>query len=182
MKVMIRRACLASLLPGIALVLAASPAAAVEHRLGAGVHYWKTLAELEDDGFNLTDEEGFSFILSYQFVPVRLLKLEVDFEYFPEGFGGSASGEDALSPQVYVLLGGKLYAGAGVGVVYSDGYSTGDNPTDPFYALRVGVDIPLLPRRARLDLNANYQFDQWNQYEQADTDTITLGGMIRAVF
>ncbi|HYG65581.1 MAG TPA: hypothetical protein VEL74_23565 [Thermoanaerobaculia bacterium] len=153
--------------------LEAAPAAAAEHRLGGGVHYWKTVDELADDDFDI-DDEGVAWVASYQYVPVGLFKLEVDVEYFPSGFGGSP--ETAWSPQLYLVLGGKLYGAVGAGVVFSEGYE--DSPSDPFYAARLGLDLTLLPR-THLDVHANYRFNDWNEFEQADTDTITLGALLR---
>jgi len=157
----------------VVLGLAAVPASAAEHRLGLGAHYWQTLDELEDDNFDF-EEEGFSWVGSYQYVPVGLFKLELDLEYFPDGFGGVE--ESAWSPQVYVVVGGSFYAAVGAGVVYSDAFK--DTITDPFYAGRLGFEVAILPR-TRLDIHGNYRFNDWNEIEQADTDTITLGALLR---
>lgn len=166
------------LLLGICTLLlgaTAAPAAAAEHRLGLGIHYWKTIDDLENDSFSFAKDEGISWIGSYQFVPARLLRLEVDVEYFDEGFSGQS--DPAWSPQLYVVVGNRFYGALGTGVVYSPGYS--DSPTDPFYAARLGIDIPLLPRAAHIDVHANYRFNDWNEFQRADTDTITLGAILR---
>ena len=54
---------------------------------------------------------GVAWVASYQLVPVSLLKLQADLEFFPQGFLGS--GEEAWAPQVYIVLGRSLYAAAG---------------------------------------------------------------------
>lgn len=154
--------------------LAAVPAAAGEHRLGLGAHYWQTVDELEDDNFSFADEDGFAWVGSYQFVPAGLFKLEFDLEYFPDGFGGAE--ESAWSPQIYVVVGSRIYVAVGTGVVYSDGYE--DDVSDPFYAARAGFEFAILPRTS-LDIHGNYRFNDWNEIEQADTDTITLGALLR---
>lgn len=154
--------------------LAALPAAAAEHRIGVGVHHWQTVEDLRDEGFEDIDESGSSGVLSYQLVPAGLFKLELDLEYFADGFAGST--EEAYSPQVFLLLGNKLYAGVGAGVIYSD--QLDDEISDPFYAARLGLDFLILPR-LHLDINGNYRFDDWNQLDEADTDTITLGAYLR---
>jgi hypothetical protein len=160
---------------GAALALAlAAPITAAEHRLGGGVHYWQTVDDLRDEGFDEIDEEGRSLVLSYQYVPAGLVKIQLDAEYFEEGFGGAA--EEALSPQLYLVLGSRLYAAVGVGLTYSDGFE--DSWSDPFYAARVGLDFLLLPR-TRLDLNANYRADAFSELEEAETDAITLGAVVR---
>ncbi len=154
--------------------LAAVPASAAEHRLGLGVHYWQTLDEIENDDFSFAKDDGLAWIGSYQFVPVGLFKLELDLEYFPDGFSGAD--DPAWSPQVYVVVGSMVYVAVGTGIVYSEGYN--DNPTDPFYAARAGFEFAVLPR-TRLDVHGNYRFNDWNEFEQADTDTITLGALLR---
>jgi hypothetical protein len=168
-------------IPLVSLALlgaAALPApAAAEHRLGVGAHYWRTLDDLEDEGFDEIDDSGIAWLLTYQYVPVGLFKLEVDLEYFKEGFGGAT--DAAVSPQVFVVLGGSLYAALGAGVIYSEGFE--EEWSDVYYAARIGWDLNLLPR-THLDLNANYQFAAWEQLDEADTDSITLGAALRFAF
>jgi hypothetical protein len=150
---------------------AATPAFAANHRIGVGVHHWQTVEDLADDGFEGIDDKGSSWILSYQYAPEGLFTLEADLEYFADGFGGSA--EEAISPQVFLLIGHGLYAGAGVGVTYSD-----EDTSDPYYAARVGWDITLIPHLS-VDLHANYRFDDWDLIGDASTDTVTLGAIVR---
>ena len=159
-----------------ALALVSTPAAA-EFRLGGGVNYWRTLDDLEDEGFDDIDESGLSYVLSYQYVPGGLLRLEIDVEYFDEGFGGAAS--EAISPQGYLLVGSGFYAGLGVGVTYSDDFE--DEVSDPFYGAKLGVDFELLPN-FHLDVYANYRFDAWSELEEVDTDTVFLGAVVRLGF
>lgn len=172
------RHCL-SLFALLALALgAAAPAGAAEHRLGVGLHYWRTLDDLADEGFGDLDESGTSGVLSYQYIPGGLLSLQIDGEYFAKGFGGST--EATFSPQVFLVLGvDGFYAAAGVGVLYSDDLE--DEISDPFYIARVGWNLELVPNLF-LDLNANYQAGAWKDLDQADTDTITLGGVVRFGF
>jgi hypothetical protein len=155
-------------------VVIAAPAPAAEHRLGGGVHYWRTVDDLEDEGFDEIEDDGRSFVLSYQYVPAGLVKIQLDAEYFEEGFGGAT--EEAISPQLYLVLGSRLYAAVGVGLTYSDEFE--NSWSDPFYAARVGMDFLLLPR-THLDLNANYRADAFGELEEADTDAITLGAVVR---
>ncbi len=156
------------------MTLAALPAAAAQHRIGVGIHHWQTVDDLRDEGFEDIDESGSSGVLSYQLVPAGMFKVELDLEYFADGFGGST--EAAYSPQIFLLLGNKLYAGVGAGIIYSDGFE--DSSSDPFYAARVGLDFLILPR-LHLDINGNYRVNDWNQLDEADTDTITLGAFLR---
>jgi hypothetical protein len=155
----------------------AAPAQAGEHRLGFGFHYWKTVDELQDDGFDDIDDSGVSEVFSYQYLPSPVLRWEIDVEYFDKGFGGAI--ERAYSPQVFLLFGRGIYGGLGVGAIYSSGLA--DDWSDPFYAARAGLDLLLLPK-IHLDINANYQFDAWKQLDDVDTDTLTLGAIARFSF
>ncbi len=159
------------------LCLAPLPASAFEQRFGLGIHYWETVDELADQALDGFDESGVAWVASYQFVPVSFLKLQVDVEFFPQGFLGS--GEEAWSPQGYVVLGRRLYAAAGAGCVYSQGIE--GNLSDIFYAARIGTDLRIVSR-LRLDLNANYRFNEWSQLDQVDTDLVTLGAVLRLAF
>ena len=152
------------------LTLIAVPAAA-DHRIGFGLHHWQTVDDLADEGFEGIDDSGTSGIFSYQYMPAGLLSLELDLEYFADGFGGST--EEALSPQAYLLIGHGLYGGVGVGTTYSDGETS-----DMFYAAKVGFDITIIPKLS-IDVNANYRFDNWDLLGEAETDTVTLGALVR---
>lgn len=163
--------CLA-LLAG-ASTLSTAAAHAADQSLGLGIHYWRAVDDL-DGSF---DSDGAAGMLSYQYIPVGLFKIEADLEYFPKGFGGAD--DTAWSPQVYILLGNRLYAGVGAGVIYSQGFD--GEFSDLFYAARIGTDFAILPR-THLDINANYRFNDWNQLDEADTDTITLGAVLRVRF
>ena len=152
-------------------VLVPVPAFAADHRIGVGIHYWQTVDDLADEGFEGLDDSGTSGILSYQYMPEGIFSFELDLEYFADGFGGST--ESAFSPQAYLLVGHGLYAGVGVGNVVSDGESS-----DPFYAAKVGVDFAIVPR-VSVDINANYRFNDWSLIDEVDTDTITFGALLR---
>ena len=80
------------------------------------------------------------------------------------------------SPEAFVLVGGTIYAGAGVGIYYSDGFFN----DSPFFMLRAGLDFAILPFLS-LDINANYRFNDWGSLDTSDldTDTIRLGAAIR---
>jgi hypothetical protein len=156
-----------------ALLTAATPAAAVEHRLGLGVHSWKPANELADD-LSVDDDRDLAWVLSYQLVPVRVFKLEVDLEYFSNGFGGA--GEEAWAPQVLLVLGDRFYAAAGAGWVYSQELE-GDF-SDTIYIARVGVDYPVLPR-LRLDVSADQRSADLDGITEASGDTVTFAAVLR---
>jgi hypothetical protein len=170
------------LLVAVAVVVAvgfvgvSSAKAEVNHRLGAGINYW---IALDDIDVGDVDDNGLSYYVSYQLRPASLLKFELDVEMMPDGFGGSD--DTVFAPQAYVLLGSAIYAGLGVGTYYTDG----DFSSDPFFGLRAGFDLHILPY-IYLDINANYKFEDWDDIsdvgEDISSDTITLGAAVRIQF
>ena len=145
------------------------------HQLGVGVHYWTTVKNIDVQDI---DKNGFSYLAMYQY-HYGWVGIEADLEWFQKGFGGAS--QDVYQPQAYLILGKVIYAAAGIGGYYSDG-KLADNP---FYAFRVGLDIPLLPI-LHLDINANYRFENWDDLstegKTVDTDTVTLGAAARLAF
>jgi hypothetical protein len=157
----------------VSLIGLPSPANA-EVRIGGGIHYWTALGDIEVDDVQI-DESGTSYLASIQWVPDGLFKFEGNLEYFTEGFGGGNAG--ALAPQAFVLFGGGLYGGLGIGVTYNDELE-GNDISDPFYTARIGLDIEVLPN-IHLDINANYLFNAFSDIDGADEDSITLGAIGR---
>jgi opacity protein-like surface antigen len=159
---------------GLACVVSASAARAATHRIGAGANYWKTLNNIDSNDLKGNiDESGLSWLASYQYVPEGIFKLEVDLEYYP------SLGEERKafwSPEAFVLVGGTVYAGVGIGD-YFDGSIFSNKP---FFMLRAGVDFAILPFLT-LDINANYRFNNWDtlQADDVDTNTIRLGAALR---
>ena len=139
--------------------------------MGVGANYWIAIEDLDDTDF---DDNGLSGLVTFQYVPSSYFKIEVDLEVRPEGFLGSS--ETVWLPQAYLLLGNFIYAGAGVGMYYTDG----GFQSDPFFAFRGGMDIPLGP--VHLDINANYRFEGNLDSEDISTDTVFLGAAVRYGF
>ena len=159
----------------VLLALFILPAAQADdnaHRIGGGVNYWVFLDDIEVDD---VDEDGFSYLASYQFRPT-LIGLQADVEFLPDLFG-----EDAIAPAAYLLLGKAIYAAAGVGIVNQDG----EWADDPFFALKVGLDLEVLPS-IYLDISGSYRFNSEVDMEDAvdaiDTDTVFLGAAARIGF
>jgi hypothetical protein len=152
---------------------AARPAVA-DSSIGFGLHSWRTVDDLRSQGFGNLRRSGVSYLLSYQYSPGALLKFELDGEYFDKGFGGST--HYAIAPQAYVLVGGFVYGGVGIGTIYSKDFT--NDFSSPFYAARVGLDLHLLPR-IRLDVNANYRFHAFNELRGVNTGTVTVGAIAR---
>ena len=103
----------------VGAALAAAPAHAADSTIGIGAHYWRAVDDLRSEGFDV-DRSGTSGIVSYQYAPGGLLKLEADLEYFDKGFGGATKA--AYSPQVYLVVGGTLYGPGGPPVFAQSGY------------------------------------------------------------
>jgi hypothetical protein len=145
------------------------------NRLGAGVHYWVAMDDIDVDD---VDENGYSLIFSYQYISSLFFKIETDLGLTQKGYAGSDT--VVWSPQAYFLVGKGLYGGIGIGINYSDG----DLAENPFYALRAGIDLEVLPS-IFLDINANYRFENWDfdeVKEDVDSDTVTLGAILRLEF
>ena len=143
------------------------------HRFGGGANYWKVLKDLDKEDIRDLDEDGFSYFASYQYWP-SLLGIELQAEMYPNWIGQ----EDAYAPQAYLLLGSTLYAGAGIGIMYVDD----EWAEDPFYALKAGLNLEILPSLF-LDITANYRFKNDTQLSDSDTDidtdTVFLGAALR---
>lgn len=160
---------------GIMLFLGNTAMASTAHRLGAGVHYW---IALENINLARVDEDGLAFVVSYQHQWAEFTKLEASLEVLNAGYAGA--NDMVLTPVAYFLLGRALYAGIGAGISYADGGFA----NSPFFALRTGLDLELLPA-IYLDLHANYRFEEWgfdNIRHHIATDTVTLGAVVRLEF
>ncbi len=154
---------------GFLLLLPTTTTWAAEHRVGGGANYWVALDDLDEDDI---DDNGFSYLISYQYM-MEWMGLELDAELLPDRFG-----ETAVAPAAYFLLGKTLYAAAGIGIVNSDGNFS----DEPFFALRAGLNLEILPDMY-LDVSANYRFNDETELEDKesdiDTDTVFLGAALR---
>ena len=112
----------------------ASRDARSDHRFGGGINYWMTLEDIKVDDKKF-DKCGVAYLASYQYWP-SLLGLEFDLEFLPDRFG-----ETALAPEAFILFGRSIYCGAGIGIIYSDETFA----EEPFFALRAGLNLELLP-------------------------------------
>ena len=142
-------------------------------RLGAGANYWRTLKNID---VHNVDRDGWSYVATCQYRP-GWIGIEADVEWLKIGFGGST--QDVYEPQAYLVVGKAIYGAVGIGGYYTDG----DFASKPFYAFRAGLDLEVLPF-LRLDINANYRFEDWSALSSSDinTDTIFLGAAARLAF
>jgi len=152
------------------LLTATTSRAQLGLRVGGGIHYLKTVGDIKDTPE--FDANAFNFVASAK-LGLGLFKFEGDVEWVPD-YGGSD--KSLWLPQAFILVGGLIYGGAGIGI----GYIDGEWFDRPFYALRAGVDIPLGP--VSVDVNANYRFMNNSVSENIDSedlDSITFGAIVR---
>ena len=163
------------ILTGLLLFGGAATAVAEPHQAGVGIHYWFTLDDI--DAQEDFDEDGFNWVFSYKYQnsPIGFI---ADLEVADQEIAGES--DLVLSPQVFVIAGSFLYGGLGVGVHYTD-----SNFSDPFFALRAGLNMEIIEEFLYVDVNLNYRFDNWDYdavQEDVDTDTVTLGITARIGF
>lgn len=140
-----------------------------ESRLGFGANYWVAIDDLESE----VEENGFSYLVSYQRMSDGLLGFQIDLELLPDRFG-----EDAYAPAAYLIFGGTLYVAGGAGIVNSGG----DWADTPFFSFKAGLNLHLLDS-VYVDLFGSYRFDSEADFGEAvdaiDTDTVFLGVALR---
>ncbi len=139
-------------------------------RFGGGIHYLRTLGDIKDAPE--FDENAIGFMGSVVLTG-KLLRLEADVEAVPN-FG--ASDKMMLQPQAYAMVGEGLYGGVGIGI----GTIDGDWQSNPFFALRAGLDF--LAGSLDLDVFASYRFQKAGDLEYLGSDdlnSLTFGALIR---
>jgi len=169
--------------------IGAMTASAGEHAFGVGFHYFYTLDEISDelddsigDSFH-KDGLGINVSYRYKFNPRFGFLAEV--QTYPDGYLDAKS---VISPRILAVLGQSIYAGIGIGwnnVKWenaTEDFHDSDNWTDSFYILRLGLEFPILVEHLRLDINGNYEFNEWNDVEEFDSDIITFGAGLRIMF
>ena len=163
-----RRATVLSVLLAVLLVgVLASPA---QCGLGVGIHYLRTLGDINDN--EEWNPDAIGFIGSYQF-GLGPLNAEADVEWVLD-YGGS--GNSLFEPSGWLLFGGFIYGGAGIGI----GYLDGDWFDDPFYALRAGVNVGL--GGLGVDVFGTYRFQNAGDLEGLEGDdlnSVTFGAILR---
>jgi hypothetical protein len=151
-------------------LITANNVSAAEHRFGIGANYWSSIDDIKENDGDI-DDDGFSFIGMYQYWP-SLLGFGLEAEFLPDRFG-----ETAIAPAAYVFVGKAIYAGAGIGITYSDS----DFADQPFFALRAGLDLEIIPR-IHVNIYGNYRFNDKAEFNDddtdIDTDTIFLGAAV----
>ncbi len=160
-----------------ALMLLATPRVSAQqskHSLGFGAHFFRAINSLND--LSGLSEDGNSWLVSYQYMPRGLFRLEANLEYFPDGFSGSL--DNAFAPQFFVLVGHGLYGGIGIGQTFANDLV--DDATDPYYMARFGWELAILGAIG-VDFQATYLFDNWDDVRgfNINSDTLTVGAVVR---
>ena len=158
----------------IAAVLVAAGAlvddAVCGSQIGAGIHYLRTVGDIKDSPDWNPDAVG--FMASYRY-KMPLIKIEGDLEWVPD-YGGQ--GNTLFEPQAWFIVGGLIYGAGGIGASYLDG----DWLDNPFYALRLGVDLTLFGLNC--DVFGSYRFQDSKVLEDFNAESlnaVTFGLIVR---
>jgi len=161
-----------SVLVALLLSVLGGGTARADFWLGGGLHYLRTLGDITNDNEFDLNQNSISALASGK-GGIWILAVEGQVEYVFDYVG---TGEAMWEPSLWVLTRGLLYGGCGVGI----GYTDGDWQSNPFYALRLGVDVPV--GGLELDINASYRFQSSQDLEHLtgeDLDSLTLAAILR---
>ncbi len=158
-----------------AMAVSAVPtfAAAAGTSWGLGLHYLRNLGDIDKDESLDLSKGSFGLIGSLKKSGAGLMSFEAQVEYV---FDYAGTGHEMWIPSGWLLAGKFIYGGAGIGI----GHIDGEWQSDPFYALRAGVNMPL--GNMHLDMYGTYQF--WNDGDLKnltgeDLDSVTLAAVLR---
>lgn len=173
----------------VILALTSAPVWAGEHTVIFGAHYFYTLDEISadlDDSIKDSwhdDGIGYNFGYRYKFNPTVGLLAEV--QLYPNGYNDA---ESVISPRILAVFGRSIYAGLGIGwhnvewEDVTDDLHESSDWSDSFYLLRLGLEFPIIVEHLRLDINGNYEFNDWNDVEEFQSDIITFGAGLKVSF
>ena len=146
-------------------LLLATTATESQAGFGVGLHYLKTLDDMEEtSGF---DSSSLGFLGVYSFGP-GMLNFELSLEYVPNYI----MEEDLLQPSAYVFMGNHIYGGLGIGT----SRFKGDWSEDPFFDLRAGLKITVF------DFFASYRIQKLDEVTELETDdlnSVTFGAIFK---
>jgi len=169
------RALRLSALIAAALLVSAVGTARAGRTIGGGIHYLRNLGDITNSGTVSLDQNSYSVLASIK-NDLGMLKIDGQVEYIFDHVG---TGHEMWQPSVWLLAGGMLYGGAGIGI----GYTNGDWQANPFYALRAGVEVPL--GGLALDGYGTYQFQSDAELKNLtgeDLDSVTFAAVLRFGF
>jgi len=161
----VKRILITMLLAITPVLFLASMATESQAGLGVGIHYLKTVDEMEStSGF---DSSFLGFLAAASYSP-GFINFEVDVEYIPN----YAFDKDLIQPSIYAFLGNHIYGGFGVGI----GHFNGEWADDPFFDLRAGLKVMVF------DFFASYRIqdlDELNDLESEDLNAVTFGAIYK---
>jgi len=140
--------------------------------IGGGLHYLRNIGDIDKDESLDLSKDSFGLIGSLK-KNFGMLSLDTQVEYI---FNYAGTDEGMVIPAAYLLAGNFIYGGAGIGI----GHINGEWQSDPFYALRAGVNLPL--GGLSLDAYGTYLFwsdDDLKSLTGEDLDSVTLAAVIR---
>ena len=147
------------------MLILATSASDAHAGFGVGLHYLKTVDDMEDSsGF---DSSALGFLGVYSFGP-GILNVELGVEYVPN----YVFDDDLIQPSAYAFVGSFIYGGLGIGM----GHLSGEWSDDPFFDLRAGVKI------TAFDFFASYRFQKMNEVpdlESDDLNSVTFGAILK---
>ena len=160
------------------LFITAVPAASAGgFEIGIGANYWYSIDEAKDNSF---DRDGLGWMVSSRIPLAKFLAIGLEVEQTPDNF--MFLDEKLYMPAAYVILGRGVYVGLGAGTYYYDS----EFYSDVWYALRAGLEVPILTDSLKLDINVNYRVEEWGGIKDAgdniDSNTLMVGAAIRLVF
>lgn len=161
---------------GVAISSASARAGSFE--IGVGANYWHSLKDaITIDSGEKFDEDGLGWMISTRWMWNDYMGLGIEVEQSPDSY--VALEEKMYAPSAHLIIGKGIYLGFGAGTYYYDG----DFYSDPWYNLRLGIKMNLLPFLA-LDLNANYRTDSFNKLDNVkdvDSESLTFGAAVRLI-
>jgi opacity protein-like surface antigen len=165
----------------LSIAVPAAMAGGFGHSIAVGGHYFKVLGDIKAG--SSFEKDGVGYNVSYRLGLSRVFSIEAVLQGYPAGYYDA---EEVYSPEVYAVLGRGLYAGIGALAYhvrwhkdFRSAHDASSEWTDVTYALIAGVEIPLVLDFVALDLNARYVFNEWQEVEDFQEDTLTFGGRVR---
>lgn len=174
-------------LVGICLLFAVcGSVSAGDHTFGIGFHYFYTLDDIEghvkDELGDAYHDDGTAINFSYRYKWNDHVGILAEVQTYPDGY---LDAEDMISPRLLLVLGQSFYIGGGVGwnkvdwEEVTDDFHNDDEWTDSFYMIRAGIEFSIFTEHLFLDINANYEFNEWNDIDDFDSDIMTFGAGLK---
>jgi len=159
------------LLSALLLLGVGTSEARAQLSVGGGIHYLRNLGDITNDGQLDLSQNSIAIQASAK-RSFGLISIDGQLGYI---FNYLGTDESAWEPAAWALVGGLIYGGGGIGWQHSN-----SEWSDPFYALRGGVDLPL--GGLELDAYATWRFQSSDDFENLtgeDLDSLTFAALLR---